>query len=208
MFKASNRLVSIFCILTLLSLSSLASTEENEAYMHPRAWGVVDENKVYRSGHPVRDQFEYVVKKYKLKSVLILTGSMPKELEQENKIAAEENMKILFLPISDKAPLTKENLFKIVEFLQESPKPLLIHCRAGADRTGLVSAIYRHLFMNASIDEAKHDMLNANWGHVGLWGLSPTIAMDKYFLKSFPGYVVELQDMLKELPVKQGAASQ
>lgn len=189
-----------FLVIIALSFSSLLTSAfeyEFESNPHPRAWGVVEENRVYRSGHPRGDQFSFLAEKYNLKSLLVLTGSMAKELSIEMEYANKKGIATLFLPISDKEPLSDENLFKIVQFLKDAPKPLLMHCRAGADRTGLVSAIYRHLFMDSSLVEAKKDMLSLRWGHLSF---GPTAAMDKYFLEVFPTKIEALQNAITEVP--------
>ena len=36
-----------------------------------------------------------------------------------------------------------EQMDEIIKLIEQAPKPILIHCESGADRTGLVSALYR-----------------------------------------------------------------
>ena len=43
------------------------------------------------------------------------------------------------------------------------PKPLLIHCKHGADRTGLIVAIYRICFQNWSKENAINELINGNF---------------------------------------------
>jgi protein tyrosine/serine phosphatase len=51
-------------------------------------------------------------------------------------------------------------IIEALRIIRNSPKPLLIHCKHGADRTGVVVAMYRIIFENWSrqnaIDELKH----------------------------------------------------
>ena len=54
----------------------------------------------------------------------------------------------------------------IVELFREMPKPLLLHCKSGADRAGLVSAIYLLTEKNAPVDEAIHELRFWPHGHV------------------------------------------
>ena len=42
--------------------------------------------------------------------------------------------------------------------------PVLVHCRHGADRTGLIIAIYRILYQNWTVDEAKDELINGGFG--------------------------------------------
>lgn len=84
----------------------------------------------------------------------------------------------------------RDELNKIIEFLKDAPKPILIHCRAGADRTGLVSAIYRTLFMGQDLQSAEKSMLSIRWGHLSF---GKTKAMNDYFLKIFPNKINDLK---------------
>lgn len=58
------------------------------------------------------------------------------------------------------------------------PKPILIHCRSGADRSGLAAALY--VSKVAGLDNAKAEaQLSFYYGHVGIPVVSAAYAMDK-----------------------------
>jgi protein tyrosine phosphatase (PTP) superfamily phosphohydrolase (DUF442 family) len=42
--------------------------------------------------------------------------------------------------------------------------PVLIHCQHGADRTGLVSALYRVVYQGWSVAQAEDELLNGGYG--------------------------------------------
>lgn len=46
---------------------------------------------------------------------------------------------------------------------------VLIHCYHGADRTGLISAMYRVIYQNWSLDEAKREMIEGPYGFHSIW---------------------------------------
>ncbi|MBF0785326.1 protein-tyrosine-phosphatase [Muribacter muris] len=46
---------------------------------------------------------------------------------------------------------------------------VLVHCYHGADRTGLISAMYRVIYQNWSIEEAKREMLEGDYGFHSIW---------------------------------------
>src|SRR5947209_4291769 len=52
----------------------------------------------------------------------------------------------------------------ILDIVRGAPKPLLIHCKSGADRTGLVAALYRYAEGGASAAEADRE-LSLAYGH-------------------------------------------
>ena len=75
----------------------------------------------------------------------------------------------------EEASLTQMN--EIVEIIKNAPKPLLIHCKAGADRTSLASALYLHA-VKSDVDAEKQ--LSILYGHFP-WLASKTGAMDRSF---------------------------
>ena len=58
------------------------------------------------------------------------------------------------------------------------PKPMLIHCKAGSDRTGLVATLYVALQPGANLDEAEQQQLTWRHGHFAMFG---TQAMNDFF---------------------------
>jgi protein tyrosine/serine phosphatase len=51
--------------------------------------------------------------------------------------------------------------------------PVLLHCQHGADRTGLVTALYRILYQGWDKDAALDEMQNGNFGYHAVWGNIP-----------------------------------
>ena len=51
--------------------------------------------------------------------------------------------------------------------------PVLLHCQHGADRTGLISALYRIVYQGWSKPAATDEMLNGKFGYHAVWGNIP-----------------------------------
>jgi protein tyrosine/serine phosphatase len=47
--------------------------------------------------------------------------------------------------------------------------PFLIHCQHGADRTGLMSAMYRMLEQNWSAEDALQELVDGGYGYHSMW---------------------------------------
>jgi protein tyrosine/serine phosphatase len=47
--------------------------------------------------------------------------------------------------------------------------PFLIHCQHGADRTGLMSAMYRMLEQDWSADDALQELVDGGYGYHSMW---------------------------------------
>jgi protein tyrosine/serine phosphatase len=56
-------------------------------------------------------------------------------------------------------------IFKVL--LDDSKKPILLHCLGGSDRTGIVAALYAIEFRGASKEEAKKVMRDHMWASHG-----------------------------------------
>ncbi|WP_448148557.1 fused DSP-PTPase phosphatase/NAD kinase-like protein [Labrys miyagiensis] len=51
--------------------------------------------------------------------------------------------------------------------------PVLLHCQHGADRTGLISALYRVIFQGWSKSDALAEMRGGEFGYHAVWGNIP-----------------------------------
>ena len=52
--------------------------------------------------------------------------------------------------------------------------PVLVHCWHGADRTGVVAAVYRMALQDWSRDAARHEMFRGGFGYHTLWRNIPS----------------------------------
>lgn len=135
----------------------------------------------YRSGQLGREDFEKKISTYKIRSVLNLRGSS-KLPWYSDEIATMRQFGIVHfdhkLSASKHAPTSE--LLDILKIIEQSPKPILIHCRGGADRTGLVSAITRLALEKTTIQEAKKE-LSLRYGHFPYLLWSDAKAIDESF---------------------------
>ena len=60
----------------------------------------------------------------------------------------------------------------------EKEGPVLLHCWHGADRTGLVSAMYRLLYQGWSKAQALDELLNGGYGYHAMWKNIPAYLRD------------------------------
>jgi len=94
-----------------------------------------------RSNHPTQERFRKEAAGG-IKVVLNLRGaSMQPQYLQEKRICAELGLRLIDLPMSAVTPPQKETLLTLLKILKTADRPLLMHCKSGADRTGLAAAI-------------------------------------------------------------------
>ena len=83
------------------------------------------------------------------------------------------------LPLSANSLVDPATMARISALLRSAPKPVLIHCQSGADRSGLVAALYEYAIAARPLEDAQ-EQLSLLYGHFPyLW--SRTGAMDKSF---------------------------
>lgn len=105
---------------------------------------VVDEGKLYRSARLEPDQLEQVIQRFGIKSILNVRGEALGESWYENEISLSKNLHLSHFDygLSAGDPVTIYQIKEIVKIFRDAPKPILVHCEGGADRSGLVSALF------------------------------------------------------------------
>ena len=134
----------------------------------------------YRSAQLFSFNMPYYFEKHKIKSILNLRGDSRKQwYKDELRISKEYNITHYDFGIGDRKITPMEDMHKMIKIMKEAPKPLLIHCKAGADRTSLATALYLYAIKNDK-DAARE--ISIIYGHFP-WLGSKTGAMDRSFEK-------------------------
>jgi protein tyrosine/serine phosphatase len=143
-------------------------------------------NELYRSAQPNPTQIAAYAARYGIRSIINLRGANPGQnwYEAERAMAQRLGIAHLDFAMSAKRPLDDVRAAQLIALLRSAPKPVLIHCQAGADRTGLASALYLAAVAGQGEAEAE-GQLSMVYGHVGLPMLAP-YAMDETFERMEP----------------------
>ncbi len=144
----------------------------------------VEAGRYYRAGQLDSEMLDQVIKHYGIRSILNLRGENRGSpwYDDEMATAAMNGITHLDYHLSARQRVSVPQLQAILALLHNAPKPVLVHCLAGADRTGLVTAVY-HLSQGADPEMAA-EALSLRYGHFPFLG-SETRAMDD----SFAAYV-------------------
>ena len=132
---------------------------------------------VYRSNHPDHSRFA-AYKARGIKTVLNLRGAAQQPhylFEQES--CDKLGLTLVDLKLSARQAPPREMLLKVIDTFGTMEKPVLIHCKSGADRTGLVAALYLMICENRPLDEAL-DQLSFRYLHIRR---SATGILDHFF---------------------------
>ena len=137
----------------------------------------VEQGTVYRSALLGSEKLEHAIDRLGVKTVLNLCGEQPgvEWYEGEVEVSRRRGVKFVSMGLSANTALDPAQMAKLTDALREAPKPLLIHCRAGSDRTGLASAIYVATHGGSYRDAQAQ--LSLYYGHFPYFG-SKSVAMD------------------------------
>ena len=132
-----------------------------EGNLHPVSAGIL-----YRSAQLSKSDTRWAVREYAIKSVLNLRGAHAGQAWYDDEIAASGELGLAHFdyPLSSKRFVTSQQIDEILDIVRKAPKPLLIHCKSGADRSGLVAALYRFSETGASAADADRE-LSLVYGH-------------------------------------------
>ena len=139
----------------------------------------VVEGELYRSAQMKDTQLADYTAKVGLKSVLNLRGASPDADWYKAEIADSARLGLVHadFALSASREVTNVEAAQLIALMQTLPKPLLIHCKQGADRTGLLSALYLASIKGVDVDTAD-DELSLAYGHFSVPYLSAAYPMD------------------------------
>ena len=114
--------------------------------------------KVYRSAQLSAKQFNQYIHKYQIKSIINLRGAHNHApwYAHELAISGKDGIKHYDLHLDAMNTNSKVHMLQLIQLLKSSPKPVLIHCQHGSDRTGLASAFAIILFTHQPLSKAIH----------------------------------------------------
>jgi len=120
--------------------------------------GVVVEGRLYRSGRLTPRTLKQVRDKLGVRTIIDLGATHPGSKDEAKIAAAAANLGITrhscrgLRGDGTGNPNVYAHALRLLT--QEHEGPVLIHCAAGADRTGVAVALYRHAVQGRSLDEA------------------------------------------------------
>ena len=121
---------------------------------------------VWRAAQPLPHQIRALAAKMGIRTIVNLRGkTKTATYEIEKSVCDGAGIKLIDLPMKSRAAPAKDVLLRIRELSHDVEKPVLLHCKSGADRAGLVSALYLHEIEKLPIRDAMQQ-LSLKYGHI------------------------------------------
>ena len=136
---------------------------------------------LYRSKQLSGKQLDFYIHKFGIKTVINLRGASPEAAwyRAEMAVARNDGIAHFDIPLSAVRYVPPSKLDSIIKIGQASPKPILVHCMGGADRSGLFCAAWE-LKVEGLPPEKADKQLSFVYGHIPSLG-NHTEAMDSSF---------------------------
>jgi len=118
---------------------------------------------LYRSAQPDKNAFIDLAK-MGIRTVINL-----RSFHGEGDLVQNAGMRYLHLYVKGWHPENKEIISFLKIVTNTNYTPVLVHCQHGADRTGVMVAIYRIVIQNWTVDDAIREMTEGGFGFHPLW---------------------------------------
>lgn len=134
-------------------------------------------DSVYRSEQPGAEEFEQI-SRFGIKSVLNLREDKSDTGLLKSTRLNYYEIKTVTTRISDR------EVISALRVIEHAPKPILVHCKHGADRTGTVMAMYRIIYQNWPKSKALDELKKGSYGFHSRYRNIP-----KYVLTADTAYI-------------------
>lgn len=124
---------------------------------------------LYRSAQPKREDVPA------LQALGIKTVISFRSFNSDERALRGSGIDLVRVPI-DTWSIDDDKVRRALVAIREAEKkgPVLIHCWHGADRTGVIAAVYRMALQGWDKDAARHEMFRGGFGYHTLWRNIPS----------------------------------
>jgi protein tyrosine/serine phosphatase len=176
------RMVALAGGVALVAIAGALAVEQAVGNLHEVVPGVM-----YRSGQLDAERLARIADEFGIRSVLNLRGAAPGEewYDSERAVSSAAGIVHADFAMNSRELLPQERAEALIALMRDLPKPILIHCEHGSDRSGLASALFLAAVSGAG-EAAAEAQLSIAFGHFSVPWLSGTWPMDESFERLEP----------------------
>jgi protein tyrosine/serine phosphatase len=128
-------------------------------------FAAVKPGALYRSNHPVPFQLEKFTRSVGLRTVVNLRGECRNGSDALSRDAAQQlGLDFYDMALESRGAPQRDRILKITQIFREMKRPALVHCKSGADRAGIGSALFI-LIEGGTVAQARAQ-LSWRFGHI------------------------------------------
>lgn len=163
--KPTRRMLPMACWLVLSVLVLFVVQAVYELTLGDN-FHVVVPGEVYRSAQPSPADLRCWTDRYGLRTVINLRGESSGDFHAEQRAAAGElALRMVDVRFSAMNHPPRPQLLRLIDALENSPRPILLHCKRGADRTG-IAAVLAAMAVGGQDYATARKQLSWQYGHL------------------------------------------
>lgn len=142
----------------------------------------VESGVLYRSAALSPHTLAKKIRTHKIKTVINLRGAHPtkKWWRREHEVLTRLGVRFENIALDGRKLPPPEAITGLLHLFKTAPRPLLVHCQAGAERTGLAVALW-HITQHGMEKKEALRSLSDNYGH-----FSSLFPLMRFFIKILP----------------------
>ncbi|MEZ6242543.1 MAG: tyrosine-protein phosphatase [Phycisphaerales bacterium] len=144
----------------VIALGVWAWTSNIAPDLHPKNFGVVDEGAVYRAGRLTPEAIREIVQTRGVRTIVDLGAheSGSRGERREERTAEALDVTLHHYPLFGDGQGDPNQYVRALRVMTDpEAQPVLVHCAAGSERTGVAVALYRIIVENATLESAMDE---------------------------------------------------
>ncbi len=142
-------------------------------------WAVVEAGVLYRCNHPTPGRLRAAKRRFGLKTLINLRGHRACGSDALSRAeAARLGLVHIDAPLESRGAPHRDRILRLAEIFERMQAPAVMHCKSGADRTGLAAGLY--ILMRGGTAAQALRQLSWRYGH---FNRSRTGILDAFFVE-------------------------